>query len=68
MPWWAWLPLIVLAVLVIGVGSMILGAILMVIRSFTHPDYFKSKRETAHPDVLSDGYEATASFASEGED
>ena len=54
--------------LVIGVGSMILGAILMVIRSFTHPDYFKSKRETAHPDVLSDDYEATASFASEGED
>ena len=48
--------------------SMSLGAILRVVRSFTHPDYVQSKRETAHPDVLSDGYEATASFASEGDD
>lgn len=53
--------------LVIGVGSLLLGVVLMIVRSMSHPEFFKRKPETAHPDVLTDGYVAEASIASEGE-
>lgn len=52
---------------VIFLGFMVIGAILMIARSITHPEFFKRKLETAHPDVLTDGYGAEASIASEGD-
>jgi prolipoprotein diacylglyceryltransferase len=53
--------------LVIGVGFMILGAILMVLWSVKHPEFFKRKTEVADPAILTEGYVAEASIASEEE-
>jgi amino acid transporter len=53
--------------LVIGVGFMLLGAILMVIWSIKHPEFFRRKTEVADPAILTGGHVATASIAGEDE-
>lgn len=53
--------------LVIGVGFMILGAILMVAWQLKYPDFFKRKTEIADPRVLTGEIKAEASIASESE-
>ena len=53
--------------LVIGVGFMVFGAILMVIWSFKHPEFFKRRPEIADPRVLTGEVKAEASIASESE-
>jgi amino acid transporter len=53
--------------LVIGVGFMILGAILMVLWGIKHPEFFKRKPEVADPRVLTGEVKAEASIASESE-
>lgn len=53
--------------LVIGVGSMVLGLILMIVQSIKQPEFFKRKLETADPAVLTGEKIATASIASEEE-
>jgi amino acid transporter len=53
--------------LVIGVGSMVLGAIFMVLWSGKHKEFFQRKREIADPKILTGEVVGKASFAAESE-
>lgn len=52
---------------VIGVGFMVLGAILMVIWSIQHPEFFRRKPETVDPRILTGEIKGKASIAPESE-
>lgn len=53
--------------LVIGIGFMIMGAVMMFIWSGKHKEFFQRKPEVADPAILTGEAKATASFASDKE-
>ncbi len=40
---------------VVGIGALILGVILMIVWNVMRPEFFKTKLETADPELLESG-------------